>query len=212
MERCFAGRRARMTYDDLRRCIDPHAAGAVRVSLGLVSNFADAFAFRRVRRDPARGAITRGGPGPSRVSVEQAEPCPTPGGSIRSRTPRPLPPPAGAWRRWSRGGDEVHVTEDELPRREGRTCPRFLEGGLPGLICWKKDWPTGTARGGGYVRRARRPRRARLHPRRLRPERSSLGPAGEAPPRTSPGPVAGERRGGRGSPTRSSGQAPRPRA
>jgi hypothetical protein len=39
-----------MTYDDLRRCIDPHEAGAVRVSLGLVSNFADVFAFREYAR------------------------------------------------------------------------------------------------------------------------------------------------------------------
>jgi hypothetical protein len=40
-----------MTYDDLRRCIDPHEAGAVRVSLGLVSNFADVFAFREYARN-----------------------------------------------------------------------------------------------------------------------------------------------------------------
>jgi selenocysteine lyase/cysteine desulfurase len=32
-----------MTYDEFRRCIDPKAAGAVRASLGLASNFADAW-------------------------------------------------------------------------------------------------------------------------------------------------------------------------
>ena len=43
---CFGAGDSRMTYEDLRRCVDPHEAGAVRVSLGLVSNFADVFAFR----------------------------------------------------------------------------------------------------------------------------------------------------------------------
>jgi selenocysteine lyase/cysteine desulfurase len=45
LETCFAAPDGRMTFDDLRRCIDPNAAGAVRVSLGLVSNFADVFVF-----------------------------------------------------------------------------------------------------------------------------------------------------------------------
>lgn len=35
----------RMTYDDFRRCIDPKAAGAVRASLGIASNFHDAWRF-----------------------------------------------------------------------------------------------------------------------------------------------------------------------
>jgi molybdenum cofactor sulfurtransferase len=51
IERCFAAGDSRMTYDDLRHCIDPLAAGAVRVSLGLVSNFADVFAFRENVRE-----------------------------------------------------------------------------------------------------------------------------------------------------------------
>src|SRR5579864_6411631 len=50
IEHCFAAGDARMTYDELRRCIDPHEAGAVRVSLGLASNFADVFAFREYAR------------------------------------------------------------------------------------------------------------------------------------------------------------------
>jgi selenocysteine lyase/cysteine desulfurase len=46
LEACFASvPEARMTWEDLRLCVDPKAAGAVRVSLGLVSNFADAYAF-----------------------------------------------------------------------------------------------------------------------------------------------------------------------
>jgi selenocysteine lyase/cysteine desulfurase len=45
LEHCFAGSPGRMTYEDLRSCIDPKAAGAVRISLGLVSSFADVFAF-----------------------------------------------------------------------------------------------------------------------------------------------------------------------
>jgi molybdenum cofactor sulfurtransferase len=44
LEKCFA-KSPRMTRDDLRLCIDPKAAGAVRISLGLVSNFADAHAL-----------------------------------------------------------------------------------------------------------------------------------------------------------------------
>ena len=44
LEKCFA-KSPRMTRDDLRLCIDPKAAGAVRISLGLVSNFADAQAL-----------------------------------------------------------------------------------------------------------------------------------------------------------------------
>jgi molybdenum cofactor sulfurtransferase len=50
IEHCFTAGDSRMTYDDLRRCIDPHEAGAVRVSLGLVSNFADVYAFREYAR------------------------------------------------------------------------------------------------------------------------------------------------------------------
>ncbi len=44
LEKCFA-QSPRMTRDDLRLCIDAKATGAVRVSLGLASNFADAQAF-----------------------------------------------------------------------------------------------------------------------------------------------------------------------
>jgi len=42
---CFASAGHRMTYDEFRRCIDDKSSGAVRVSLGLVSNFADVHAF-----------------------------------------------------------------------------------------------------------------------------------------------------------------------
>jgi selenocysteine lyase/cysteine desulfurase len=57
IEACFSDgpSEARMTYEDLRRCIDPKAAGAVRVSLGLASNFADVHAFVRFARGLARG-------------------------------------------------------------------------------------------------------------------------------------------------------------
>jgi selenocysteine lyase/cysteine desulfurase len=51
IEHCFAAGGSRMTYADLRHCIDPHEAGAVRVSLGLVSNFADVFAFLDFARE-----------------------------------------------------------------------------------------------------------------------------------------------------------------
>jgi selenocysteine lyase/cysteine desulfurase len=61
IEGCFTAGETRMTYDDLRRCVDPHEAGAVRVSLGMVSTFADVFAFlgwARTLLDPgARGGL-----------------------------------------------------------------------------------------------------------------------------------------------------------
>jgi selenocysteine lyase/cysteine desulfurase len=51
IEACFAGTSSRMTYDDLRHCIDPKTAGAVRVSVGLASNFADVHAFVEYARE-----------------------------------------------------------------------------------------------------------------------------------------------------------------
>ena len=45
LESCFAQPGTRMTYDDFRRCIDGKSTGAVRVSIGLASTFADVHAF-----------------------------------------------------------------------------------------------------------------------------------------------------------------------
>ncbi len=42
---CFAEAETRLTIDDLQLCIDGKNSGAVRVSLGLVSNFADVYKF-----------------------------------------------------------------------------------------------------------------------------------------------------------------------
>ncbi len=42
---CFARSQERMTYNEFRRCIDNKSSGAVRVSLGLASNYADVAAF-----------------------------------------------------------------------------------------------------------------------------------------------------------------------
>jgi selenocysteine lyase/cysteine desulfurase len=50
IEQCFSAGESRMTYEDLRRCVDPREAGAVRVSVGLASNFADVWAFREYCR------------------------------------------------------------------------------------------------------------------------------------------------------------------
>jgi molybdenum cofactor sulfurtransferase len=47
LEVCFSNPEARMTYDDFRQCIDGKSTGAVRISLGLVSNFNDVAAFLR---------------------------------------------------------------------------------------------------------------------------------------------------------------------
>jgi len=41
---CFSGAPERMSYDDFRNCIEG-GSGAVRVSVGLASNFADVYAF-----------------------------------------------------------------------------------------------------------------------------------------------------------------------
>ncbi len=47
LEVCFSDPEARMTYDDFRQCIDGKSTGAVRISLGLVSNFNDVASFLR---------------------------------------------------------------------------------------------------------------------------------------------------------------------
>ena len=44
---CFLQHVQRMTFDDFRRCIDDHSTGAVRVSSGMVTNFADVYHFAR---------------------------------------------------------------------------------------------------------------------------------------------------------------------
>ncbi|HSK08904.1 MAG TPA: aminotransferase class V-fold PLP-dependent enzyme [Vicinamibacterales bacterium] len=46
LDSCFLRSNRRMTFDDFRRCIDGKGSGAVRVSLGLASNFADVQAMR----------------------------------------------------------------------------------------------------------------------------------------------------------------------
>lgn len=51
MKSCFARSPERMTYDDFRRCVDGKSSGAVRVSLGLASNFADVHAFVEFARE-----------------------------------------------------------------------------------------------------------------------------------------------------------------
>jgi molybdenum cofactor sulfurtransferase len=57
---CFTQPEERLTLDDFRLCIDGKSSGAVRVSVGLVSNFADVYHFLQF----ARGFID--------VSVEPA--------------------------------------------------------------------------------------------------------------------------------------------
>lgn len=42
---CFSGTPSSFTLDDFRQCIDDKSTGAVRISFGLVSNFADAYHF-----------------------------------------------------------------------------------------------------------------------------------------------------------------------
>ena len=47
---CFTGPQQRLTLDDLRLRIDGKSSGAVRVSVGLVSNFMDAYSFVQFAR------------------------------------------------------------------------------------------------------------------------------------------------------------------
>jgi selenocysteine lyase/cysteine desulfurase len=47
---CFNQPQERLTLDDFRLCIDGKSSGAVRVSLGLASNFADAYRFVQFAR------------------------------------------------------------------------------------------------------------------------------------------------------------------
>ena len=47
---CFTRTPERLSLDDFRRCIDDKSTGAVRLSLGLVSNFADVYQFMRFAR------------------------------------------------------------------------------------------------------------------------------------------------------------------
>ncbi len=42
---CFRANDHHLTYDEFRRCVNSESTGAVRVSLGLASNFADVYAF-----------------------------------------------------------------------------------------------------------------------------------------------------------------------
>jgi selenocysteine lyase/cysteine desulfurase len=47
---CFTQPQERLTFDDFRLCIDGKSSGAVRVSLGLVSNFEDVYHFIQFAR------------------------------------------------------------------------------------------------------------------------------------------------------------------
>ena len=51
LARCFRDAGDRMDRDDLMRCIDAQSSGAVRISLGLASNFADAHTFVTFARE-----------------------------------------------------------------------------------------------------------------------------------------------------------------
>lgn len=59
LKACFSGTPGHLTLDDFRRCIDDKGTGAVRVSLGLASNFADAFHFIRFGRSLADSSLSR---------------------------------------------------------------------------------------------------------------------------------------------------------
>jgi selenocysteine lyase/cysteine desulfurase len=47
---CFVGHTERLALEEFRRCIDAKSTGAVRVSVGLVTTFADVYAFAQFAR------------------------------------------------------------------------------------------------------------------------------------------------------------------
>jgi selenocysteine lyase/cysteine desulfurase len=47
---CFGPAKERLTIDEFRRCIDAKSSGAVRISMGLVSTFADVYRFIQFAR------------------------------------------------------------------------------------------------------------------------------------------------------------------
>jgi selenocysteine lyase/cysteine desulfurase len=47
---CFVSSKERLSRDDFRRCMDAKSTGAVRVSMGLVTDFSDAFRFLHFTR------------------------------------------------------------------------------------------------------------------------------------------------------------------
>ena len=51
LTRCFRDAGDRMDREDLMRCISAESGGAVRISLGFASNFADAYAFLTFPRE-----------------------------------------------------------------------------------------------------------------------------------------------------------------
>jgi molybdenum cofactor sulfurtransferase len=64
---CFSQPQTRLTLDDFRHCIDGKSTGAVRISFGIASNFADAYRFvefartfkdRSANQEAARGDTT----------------------------------------------------------------------------------------------------------------------------------------------------------
>jgi selenocysteine lyase/cysteine desulfurase len=61
---CFSRAGGHLTYDDFRRCIDGKSTGAVRVSFGWASNFADAQAFLAFAREMLDGGLERGAAAP----------------------------------------------------------------------------------------------------------------------------------------------------
>jgi len=48
---CFRAGTREMTYEDFRRCIDGKSTGAVRISVGAVTNFDDILSFYRFARE-----------------------------------------------------------------------------------------------------------------------------------------------------------------
>jgi selenocysteine lyase/cysteine desulfurase len=52
---CFVRQPERLTLEEFRRCLDAKSTGAVRISVGLASNFADVFRFREFARTFVEG-------------------------------------------------------------------------------------------------------------------------------------------------------------
>jgi selenocysteine lyase/cysteine desulfurase len=57
LDLCFSSPLQRLTIDDLRVCVDGKSTGAVRVSVGLASNFADVYRFAEFARSMVDSAL-----------------------------------------------------------------------------------------------------------------------------------------------------------
>lgn len=73
---CFATHAERLTLDEFRRCIDAKSTGAVRISLGLASTFADVYHFVAFARTFLDKSLTELDTGDGQLTDSESSPAP----------------------------------------------------------------------------------------------------------------------------------------